>query len=1194
LFSRFFIDRPIFASVLSIIITLAGSITLFTLPLAQYPEITPPTVEVTAYYPGANAQVVADTVAAPIEQQVNGVENMMYMSSQCTNDGMYTLTVTFKHGVDLNMAQVLVQNRESLAEPILPDLVKRRGVSVKKKSPSILMIINVFSPDASRNNLYLSNYATIQLRDELARLDGVGDITYIGQRNYSMRVWLDPQKMAFRNLTSSDIITAVAEQNVQVAAGQLGQPPVPAGQAFQFTITALGRLTEAEQFGEMILKTDAPGGVVRMRDVATVELGAQGYDQACTLDGRPTVALSVYQRPGSNALDTADRVRDKMKELKERFPEGLDYAIVYDTTPFIVESVTEVFKTLRDAVILVAFVVLLFLQNWRSALIPLVAVPVAIVGTFAVMAALGFSLNNLTLFGLVLAIGIVVDDAIVVVEAVEHHIELGLSPRDATITAMNQVSAPVIAVGLVLTAVFVPCAFITGITGQFYRQFALTIATSTVISAFNSLTLSPALSALLLRPRQKGVFQALPWPAFVAAGAWAGYALLGPRLTGVVESIGLARRVPLLSAEWYAALIGMVPGAVAGYAVSGLLNRIFGWTFYFFNQGFDAATVVYTRIVGGLLRVSILVLLLYGGLLGLTYYGYAGLPKGMFTQKFLQDLDTVAGPGQAPKYPGWLKSIVQFPGTPTGFIPAQDKGYLLVNIQLPDSSSLERTTQVMNQVENLAGELPGVAHTLAIAGQSILMNANAPNFGAMYVMLDEFHERAPKGLTGPVIAARLQRALETEINEGLVNVFEAPPVDGLGTAGGFKLVVQDRGDLGSDEIEHVADRIVATSRDNPHSHFLQGLFTSFRANTPWLRLDIDRDKAKLAGVSISELFNTLQVYLGSFYINDFNRFGRTWQVNVQGDAKFRQQKDDLTGLRVRNQRGGMVPLGSLAQVRDDSGPVMIIRYNLYPSATINLNPAPGVSSGQAIDAMERLVEPELAEAMRFEWTELAKLQLQTGNTAMFAFSLAVVLVFLVLAAQYESWALPLAVILVVPMCLLCSTVGVNIAKMDINIFTQVGFIVLVGLACKNAILIVEFAKKQRESGSTREVATLEACQLRLRPIMMTSLAFILGVVPLVVSVGAGAEMRQTLGTAVFSGMLGVTLFGIFLTPVFYFVIQWISDKRAERRGAEELVDDDDEESGEGEGKPDLLAAGASQHADGNGDGAVHTHSRAAH
>jgi multidrug efflux pump subunit AcrB len=1157
-FSRFFIDRPIFASVLSIIITLAGAISLRTLPLAQYPEITPPTVEVTAYYPGANAQVVADTVAAPIEQQVNGVENMMYMSSQCTNDGMYTLTVTFKHGVDLNMAQVLVQNREALAEPILPELVKRRGVSVKKKSPTILMIINVFSPDDTRDNLYLSNYATIQLRDVLGRLDGVGDITYIGQRNYSMRVWLDPQKMAFRNLTSSDVVTAITEQNVQVAAGQLGQPPVPTGQAFQFTITALGRLSDVKQFEDMILKTDAQGGVARLRDVATIELGAQGYDQACTLDGRPTVALSIYQRPGSNALQTAQSVRDKMMELKDRFPEGVDYSIVYDTTPFIVESVNEVFSTLLDAVILVAFVVLLFLQNWRSALIPLVAVPVAVVGTFAVMAALGFSLNNLTLFGLVLAIGIVVDDAIVVVEAVEHHIELGLSPRDATIKAMQQVSAPVIAVGLVLTAVFVPCAFITGITGQFYRQFALTIATSTAISAFNSLTLSPALSALLLRPRQKGVYQALPWPAFVAAGGWAGYALAGPWLLELAHAGGMTLEVPRLTPLQLASCSGMIVGALLGYVASGVLNRLFGWTFYLFNQGFDRATSVYTRAVGGLLRVSILVLLLYGGLLGLTYWG--------------------------------------FTRTPVGFIPAQDKGYLLVNVQLPDSSALERTQQVMKEVEATCGKLEGVTHTLAIAGQSILMNANAPNFGAMYVMLDEFHHRARKGLTGPVLAKRLQATLQKQVRSGLVNVFEAPPVDGLGTAGGFKLVIQDRGDLGSNEIERVANKIVGDSQVPPHSQSLQGLFTSFRANTPWLYLDINRDKAKFAGVSISELFNTLQVYLGSLYINDFNRFGRTWQVNVQGTSNFRKQINDLVGLRVRNERGGMVPLGSIARVRDVSGPVMIIRYNLYPSATINLTGAPGASSGQVIDAADKLVEPALPQAMRHEWTELALLQLETGPTAMFAFVLAVVLVFLVLAAQYESWTLPLAVILVVPMCLLCSTVGVNIAAMDINIFTQVGFIVLVGLACKNAILIVEFAKKERERGSTRELATLEACQLRLRPIMMTSLAFILGVVPLILSQGAGAEMRQTLGVAVFSGMLGVTLFGIFLTPVFYFVIQWASDKRAQWRAARSGPDapgdlgnaaapaQELQFTANGDGQPDAPA----------GNGAVHAPAQRAH
>ncbi|WP_337174109.1 efflux RND transporter permease subunit [Paludisphaera sp.] len=1116
MFSRFFIDRPIFASVLSIVVTLAGAVTLWTLPVAQYPDITPPTVEVSAYYPGANAQVVADTVAAPIEQQVNGVENMLYMSSQCTNDGNYTLTVTFKPGVDLNMAQVLVQNREALAEPILPELVKRRGVSVTKKSPSILMIINVYSPDGSRDNLYLSNYATIQLRDELARLDGIGDITYLGQRNYSMRIWLDPQKMSFRGLSAPDVVRAIEQQNIQVAAGQLGQPPVDTGQAFQYTITTLGRLSDVDQFSDMILKADPSGGVVRLSDVAEIELGAQGYDQICTLDGRPTVALSVYQRPGSNALDVARSVREKMEELKERFPDGIDYAIAYDTTPFITESVDEVFKTLRDAVILVAIVVLLFLQNWRSAVIPLIAVPVAVVGTFAVMSALGFSLNNLTLFGLVLAIGIVVDDAIVVVEAVEHHIERGLSPRDATIKAMEQVSSPVIAVGLVLTAVFVPAAFITGITGQFFRQFALTIATSTLISAFNSLTLSPALSAMLLKPRAKGAFEALPPWAYALLGAWAGVTWLGPFAAAGVPAATSAGLSGFLTPDRVGMLLGGGAGALVGWLLGPPLNQLLGGAFALFNRGFDAAAAGYTRAVAGLLRVSFVVLLLYGALLGATYWG--------------------------------------FTRTPSGFIPSQDKGYLLVNVQLPDSSSLERTGDVMRQAESLARQIPGVTHSLAIAGQSILMNANAPNFGAMYVMLDDFHHRAAENLSGPVIAARLQEALRERIHDGEVDVFDAPPVDGLGTAGGFKIVLEDRGDLGDSELEAIARRVVAAGAASP---LLEGLFTSFRADTPWLFLDVDREKAKLLGVSLGDLFNTLQVYLGSLYVNDFNRFGRTWQVNVQGLADFRRERDDLSGLQVRNEDGGMVPLGSLATMRDASGPVLILRYNMYPSAAVNLRPAPGVSSGQALDEMQRIAADELPRAMRAEWTELALLQRQTGNTAMFAFALAVVLVFLVLAAQYESWSLPLAVILVVPMCLLCSTVGVNMASMDVNIFTQVGFIVLVGLACKNAILIVEFAKMRREDGASAFDATLEACELRLRPIIMTSLAFILGVVPLVLASGAGAEMRQTLGVAVFSGMLGVTLFGIFLTPVFYYVIQRISDRRLARR--EPLTGDSDAE-----------------------------------
>lgn len=1095
MFSNFFINRPIFASVLSIIITLAGSVAVFTLPIAQYPEITPPTVEVSAVYPGANAQVVADTVAAPIEQQVNGVEDMLYMSSQCANDGSYTLTVTFQNGVDLNMAQVLVQNRVALAQPILPDLVKRRGVTVKKKSPSVLMIINLFSPDKTRNNLYLSNYATIQLKDELSRLRGVGDITYLGQRDYSMRIWLDPEKMSTRNLTASDVVSAIEQQNTQVAAGQLGQPPVASGQVFQLTMSTMGRLTDVDQFGDMILKTDTRGRIVRLTDVAEIELGAQAYDQACTLNGQPSVALSVYQLPGSNALETAKRVRAKMEEMKTRFPDGIDYAIVYDTTPFINQSISEVFKTLRDAVILVAVVVLLFLQNWRSAIIPLVAVPVAIIGTFVVMSMMGFSLNNLTLFGLVLAIGIVVDDAIVVVEAVEHHMEHGLSPRDATVKAMSQVSGPVIAVGLVLSAVFVPCAFISGITGQFFRQFALTIAVSTLLSTFNSLTLSPALTALLLRPRDKETAPPLPRIVFPMIGAWLGWEFLSPWLEMWLGG----------TAGWSLSFATTVIGAAMGWLVSKPLNWILGASFRAFNQGFNWSTGVYARAVGGLLRVSVLVLLVYGGLLALTY--------------------------------------VSFTSAPRGFIPAQDKGYLLVNVQLPDSASVQRTQEVMKQIEEIARETKGVKHTVAVAGQSLLLNANAPNYGALFVMLDDFHHRTAYDLSGDAIAARLQDSFEHEIRDGQINVFEAPPLEGLGTAGGFKIIVEDRGDTGLRSLQETADNIVIDGNQNSD---LRGLFTSFRANTPWLYLNIDRTQAKTKGVSMGELFNVLQVFLGSLYVNDFNRFGRTWQVNVQAAADFRRQIEDLKQLKIRSERGKMVPLGTLATIEDRSGPSLIMRYNMYPAAAINLNPAPGVSSGQAIDVMEDIAGRRLARSMRYEWTELALLQLQTGNTAMWVFLLAVVLVFLVLAAQYESWSLPLAVILVVPMCLLCSIAGVLVAHLDVNIFTQVGFVVLVGLACKNAILIVEYAKARRFMGTERRQAILEACRLRLRPIVMTSFAFILGVVPLVISEGAGAEMRRTLGTAVFAGMLGVTLFGIFLTPVFYYVIEWFNDLRAEQ------------------------------------------------
>jgi multidrug efflux pump subunit AcrB len=1107
-FSKFFINRPIFASVLSIVIVLGGSIALFTLPVAQYPDITPPTVEVSASYPGANAKVVADTVAAPIEQQVNGVEGMMYMSSQCTNDGNYTLTVTFQPGSDLNISQVLVQNRESLAEPILPELVKRRGISVKKKSPNVLMIVNLFSPDESRTSLELSNYATIQIRDELSRLQGVGDITYIGQRDYSMRLWLDPQKLKSYNLNAQDVIAAVQAQNVQVAAGQIGQPPTPKGQVTQYIITTLGRLHNRDQFANIILRNTG-SSLVYLKDVANIEMGAQSYDQTCTLDQTPSVALSVYQLPGSNALQVAKRVRDRMKQLKERIPPGIDYAIIYDTTPFINESIFEVFETLFDAIVLVAFVVLLFLQNWRSTLIPLIAVPVAVIGTFAVMAAIGFSLNNLTLFGLVLAIGIVVDDAIVVVEAVEHHIEHGLSPRAAALRAMEQVSGPVIAIGLVLSAVFIPCAFITGIIGQFFRQFALTIAVSTVLSAFNSLTLSPALSAILLRPRVRGSFEPLPWFTFVPVGAWLGHKLgihYGKALvTGSASLVEFTLPDSPLTAQlilWLPIVLGALASLAARMILGQPINLLLGSSFRLFNQAFDWSTGAYTRSVSKLLHISLLVIAVYGGLLMLTWWS--------------------------------------FTHTPTGFIPQQDKGYLLVNVQMPDAASVTRTKDVVQEIEKIALKTKGVAHTVAISGQSILLGANASNFGALYLMLAPFEERHDHSLSSEAIAARLQDELQFKVPNAIINIFGAPPVEGLGTAGGFKIIIQDTGDNGLYALQQNAEHAVANGEEDPR---LQGLFTSFRADTPWLELVIDRAQAKDRGVSIDDVRTTLESTFGPYYINDFNRFGRTWQVNVQALGSFRQSVEDVKQLHVRNNQGDMVPFADFASVRYVSGPVLVMRYNMYLAAAIHADAGPETSSGQAIEHLEAAANKELPLSMRTEWTELAYLQLQTGNTAMWVFLLAVVLVFLVLAAQYESWSLPLAVILVVPMCLLCAITGVIVTKSDINIFTQIGFLVLVGLACKNAILIVEFAKAQREAGRTRQEATLDACQLRLRPIIMTSFAFILGVVPLMLSEGAGAEMRRTLGTAVFAGMLGVTLFGIFLTPVFYYVIQWFKDMR---------------------------------------------------
>jgi hydrophobe/amphiphile efflux-1 (HAE1) family protein len=1045
--SRFFIDRPIFASVISIIITLSGTIALFALPIAQYPPIAPPTVQVSCTYPGASAQVVADTVAAPIEQQVNGVEGMIYMSSQCGNDGSYNLTVTFDLDSNLNTALVMVQNRVSLAMPQLPESVQKQGLTIKKKSPNILLVINFFSPDGRYDAVYLSNYATINVQDEVFRLEGVGDITYLAQRSYSIRAWLDPQKLSYRNITANEVADAIQRQNLAVAAGQIGQQPVPAGEVFQLPTQTLGRLTTPEEFGDIIIKADSGGsdGVttafVRLRDVARIELGAANYTQIASVDNMPAAALAIYQLPGTNALDVANRIRAKMEELKTRFPDGLDYGIYYDTTPFIRESVIDVVRTLLEAIALVAIVVLVFLQNWRSALIPLIAVPVAIVGTFAIMKVVGFSLNNISLFGLVLAIGIVVDDAIVVVENVERWLAQGFPPKEAARRAMDEVTGPVVAVAVVLCAVFIPCAFISGITGQFFRQFAVTIAVSTVFSALNSLTLSPALAAILLKPHG-------------------------------------AKRDP----------------------VAWLLDVSLGWFFKLFNWAFRIGTDIYARLVGWSLRLVPVALLVYVGLLAAT---------------------------------GWL-----FSWYPVGFIPLQDQGWLLVNVQLPDSSSVQRTQEVMTQLQKIALNTEGVAHTVSVSGMSILLTSNSSNFGSMFVILDGFDKRKKKALGANEIQERLRQTFTRAIRDADINVFGAPPVPGIGIAAGFKLMIEDRGSLGMMRLQNTAQELVR--KISAERGFIM-VGTQFRADTPMVYMDIDRSKVKSLGLSFYDVNQALQIYLGSYYVNNFNEFGRYWQVNIQAEGIFRNEVADLSQIKIRNSKNEMVPLSTLVRVSSVGGPVMVTRYNLYVSAPVNGIVIPPLSSGQGIAAIEELEQKTLPPSMASEWTDLTYMQIKAGNTAMYVFGLAVVFVFLALAALYESWSLPLAVILVVPMCLLCSLIGVLLRRLAMDIFVQIGFVVLVGLACKNAILIVEFAKQLRNEGKPRLEATTEACRLRLRPILMTSFAFILGVVPMVVAVGAGAEMRWSLGTAVFSGMLGVTLFGIFLTPVFFYVIESLSE-----------------------------------------------------
>ena len=1048
-FTHFFIDRPIFASVLSIVILVVGGLALIALPIAQYPEIAPPNVVVSATYPGANAKVVMDTVATPIEQEVNGVEDMLYLSSQSTNEGSMVLTITFKPGTNIDKAQVLVQNRVALAEPKLPEEVRRLGINVKKRSPDLSLVVNLISPDKRYDSTYLSNYALLQIKDTLARLPGVGDILVFGARDYSMRVWLDPEQVAARNMTASDVVRSLREQNIQVAAGLVGQPPTPGGVDFQYTVTTLGRLMEADQFADIVIKTGAEGAVTRLKDVARIELGAKDYATSLRLDGQPTVGLAIFQLPGSNALDTKEGVVKAMETLKTRFPEGLEYNIVYDTVVFIKQSIEAVVKTLFEALLLVVIVVVIFLQNWRASIIPLIAVPVSLIGTFAVMAMLGMSLNTLSLFGLVLAIGIVVDDAIVVVENVERHLAMGEEVREATRRAMNEVVGPVVATTLVLVAVFVPTAFITGVSGAFYKQFALTIAVSTVISSFNSLTLSPALCALLLgRPHH--------------------------------------------DPDW----------------LTRLMNRFFGWFFNGFNRFFHAFSEGYARLVGRVIRMAVVVLVLYVGLNGLNF--------------------------------------LAFEKVPTGFIPQQDQGYLILYAQLPDAASVERTTDVVQKATQIILETEGVKHVNAYAGFSILTGTSQSNVATMFARLTSFEERAGRPeLHDDAVIARLQQRL-SQVEDARIAVFAPPPVRGMSAVGGFKLQVQDRANAGVEALQQATADLIAKGNQAPG---LGGLFTTFRSGVPQFYLDVDRIRAKAMNVPLSDIFDTLQIYLGSLYVNDFNRFGRTYQVVAQADAKFRMLPADIGKLKTRNVDGEMVPLGSVLNAREINGPDKLTRYNMYPAAEINGAPLPGISSGQAIAIMDKLASAELPPGFGYEWTEISLQQVLAGNVAFLIFPLSVLFVFLALAAQYESWSLPFAVILIVPMCLLASMTGIWLRGMDNNIFTQVGFIVLVGLAAKNAILIVEFAKRRREEGLDRFQAAVDAARVRLRPILMTSFAFIMGVFPLVTAKGAGAESRQILGTAVFSGMIGVTLFGLLLTPVFYVVIQAWVERRGPQRAA---------------------------------------------
>ncbi|SFI93682.1 hydrophobic/amphiphilic exporter-1, HAE1 family [Phyllobacterium sp. CL33Tsu] len=1042
-FAHFFVDRPIFASVLSIVLLIVGGIAYTQLPVAQYPEIAPPTIVVRTSYPGADAQTIADTVATPIEQEVNGVENMLYMSSYSTADGSMALTITFKLGTDLDQAQVLVQNRVSIAEPRLPEEVRRLGVTTTKSSPDLMMVIHVLSPNNRYDQLYASNYARTRIRDVLLRLDGVGDLTIFGEREYSLRIWLDPQKLAAYGMTASDVVQSLRDQNVQVSGGSIGGPPTSGNSAFQYTVTTEGRFSDARQFRYVIVKASDTGRLVQLQDVARIELGAKDYVTNSYLDGSPAVALGIFSRPGTNALATSETIQETMKELAKDFPDGLTYNIVYNPTEFISESINEVYKTIIEAVILVALVVLVFLQSWRTAIIPIVAIPVSLIGTLAILLAFGFSLNMLTLFGLVLAIGIVVDDAIVVVENVERNLSSGMTPKQAAHVTMDEVGTAVVAISLVLIAVFVPTAFIPGISGQFYLQFAITIAVATAISALNSLTLSPALAAIVLRPH------------------------------GHSQS-----RNPLARAGRF------------------LANG--------FNTGFDRMAHGYSWIIRHLVgsAVGLLAsLLVFVGLLAGTWY---------------------------------MANIV-----PRGFIPTMDQGYAIVVVQLPDGASLERTDAVIRRASDIVRSVPGVSHAVAFAGFSGATFTNASNAGVVFAPFNSFEERLPKGETAQAIIGQLFTKMQS-IQEAFIIAVPPPSIRGIGNSGGFKMQILDRDNPDMRRILPLAYQMMGEANKTPG---LTGVFTTFSASSPQYFLEIDRDKARALNVPIPNIFETLSINLGTSYVNDFNAFGRVYQVRAQADQQYRMDRADILALKVRSATGALVPLGTLIEIRDTTGPSLVQRYNMYVSVPLQGNPAPGISTGDALDKMEQLAAQTLPVGTTFNWTELAFQERSTGNTAIYIFALSVIFVFLALSAQYESWILPLAIILIVPLAVLAALIGVHLRGMDNNILTQIGLVVLIGLAAKNAILIVEFARQHQDDGATPVEAAIEASRLRLRPILMTAFAFIFGVVPLMIATGPGAEMRQSLGTAVFSGMLGVTFFGLFLTPVFYVALRSFGRKR---------------------------------------------------